>query len=610
MKRLFRTCLGFIALVSWSVCPIVMADYHVITRDSVNSSEIQANAASGTLTTSEDGRYVAFESSATNLVSQDTNNLTDIFVRDRNAGTTERVSVSSTNVQANGASFSPRISADGRYVVFSSNATNLVDDDENGFTDVFLYDRTLDSISRISVDDADNEADGISVSPTISDDGTVIAFLSSATNLVAGDTNALVDVFVRDISTLGSETTTRVSVSATAVQSDGASGNALISGDGAYVVYTSLATNLVSNDTNGFADIFRYKISDGSVTRISVSTTSVQSNNDSAFPTVSDDGRYIAFESAATNLVTNDTNDFLDIFIRDVTGATTERVSVSSAEVQADGNSFNPSMSADGAFVGFDSDATNLVAGDTGGNADVFVRNISAGTTARVSIRSNGTQSNGDGVLPILSGTGRYIAYLSSASNLVTNDSNDLIDVFTVDGDCVLGFNSGDDFDSDGTANCDEDCGTDPLKTAAGICGCGTADTDGDTDGTADCIDVCASDATKILAGACGCGVAETDVNGNGVPDCIDPTNATVPKKPAVTVANDNAKVVMPFQFAGVTYQVRLLEDGKIITTKKKASNAITFKNLDSGSYKIRYRLLIPGFVQTKFSPAKAFVVK
>jgi Tol biopolymer transport system component len=280
---------------------------------------------------------VAFESLAENLVGpgQDTNLKSDIFVRDRTLAVTERASVALAGfpTQPDGDSNNPSISADGRYVAFNSFATNLVAGDTNGATDVFLYDRTLAATTRVSVGPGGVQGDNNSVvfGQAVSNDGTRVAFESAATNLVAGDTNGAKDVFVRDRT---AATTTRVSVDNTGAQANGESRVSAISGNGRYVVFESDATNLVANDNNGVTDIFVRDLTAGTTRRVSVTDNGAQANGASfalGSTTISDNGAIIVFESDATNLVAGDTNGVGDVFVRNTVDNTTKRLSITSA---------------------------------------------------------------------------------------------------------------------------------------------------------------------------------------------------------------------------------------------------------------------------------------
>ena len=353
-------------------------------RISVDSDEAQGNgrslASASSSTVSADGRFVAFNAFASNLVAGDTNFRLDVFVRDRVAGTTERISVDSDEVQGNFASYSASISADGRFVAFFSDAWNLFAGDTNNSRDVFVRDRFAGTTERVSISRSSGGlADSHSDHPEISPDGRFVAFYSEATNLVAGDTNARSDIFVRD--RLAS-TTERVSLRSGGGQADGHSDDPVMSADGRFVAFWSDATNLVAGDTNGVRDVFVHDRETGVTERVSVSGGEAQGNAFSGGflhfasmgTSISADGRFVAFRSTASNLVAGDDNNAADMFVRDRLAGTTERVSVDSAGGQANGDSYTVSISADGRFVAFESAATNLVAGDTNGFDDIFLR--------------------------------------------------------------------------------------------------------------------------------------------------------------------------------------------------------------------------------------------
>jgi Tol biopolymer transport system component len=379
---------------------------------------------------SADGRYVTFDSDAAGLVAGDTNGATDIFVRDRQTGTTTLASKSSAGVQGDGGSYNPSVSSDGRYVAFSSAATNLVAGDTNGKWDVFVRDRQTGTTWLVSKSSAGVEGNEYSQNPFISADGRYVTFESAATNLVAGDTNGKTDIFVRDRQT---GTTTLVSRDSAGVEGDGVSEYPVISPDGRYVAFSSAATNLVAGDTNGKYDIFVRDRQTGTTTRVSRDSAGVEGNDGSYESCISDDGRYVAFNSGATNLVAGDTNAVSDIFVRDRQTGTTTRVSKSSSGVETDQYSYNPSISADGRYVAFESYATSLVAGDTNGNYDIFVRDRQAGTTSLVSKSSAGVQGNDMSQSPSISGDGRYVTFDSAADNLVAGDINGIEDIFVRD---------------------------------------------------------------------------------------------------------------------------------------------------------------------------------
>ena len=387
----------------------------------------QANSDAYSPSVSCDGRYVAFESWASNLISGDTNGFADVFVYDRTNDRTRRVSVSNAEAQANAGSFLASISADGRFVAFQSNAANLVSVDTNSSTDVFVRDRTNGTTRRVSISGSGHQATGASLEPSISCDGRYIAFTSWASNLVSGDQNGYPDVFVHDRT---NGTTRRVSVSGGEAQANASSYNASINGDGRFIAFWSAASNLVPGDTNGTFDVFVRDRTNRTTRRMSLTNSGHQSNGGSTGVSISRDGRFIAFTSSAWNLVSGDTNHTGDVFVHDRTNGTTRRVSVSSREAQANASSYNASISGDGRFIAFQSTASNLVSGDTNGAFDVFVRDRTNGTTRRMSLTNSGRQANARSVDPSINRDGRFIAFQSFASNLVSGDTNGFGDVF------------------------------------------------------------------------------------------------------------------------------------------------------------------------------------
>jgi Tol biopolymer transport system component len=380
-----------------------------IRRVNVSSTGTQASqGGSGVL--SADGRYVAFDSVATDLVRRDTNRQSDVFVHDRATGRTSRVSVSSTGAQANDESYGPALSADGRYVAFTSSASNLVRRDTSHRADVFVHDRATGRTSRVSVSSTGTEANGGSTDAAISADGRFVAFRSQASNLVPRDRNREADVFVHDRAT---GQTSRVSVSSTGTQANDSSVTGALSTDGRYVTFGSRASNLVPGDTNDSDDVFVHDRVTRQTSRVSVSSTGTQANRASYRPTVSADGRYVAFESGASNLVPGDTNRHLDVFVHDRVTRQTSRVSVSSTGTQINGWSYDGAISPDGRSVAF----TSVVVRGVG---NVLVHDRASGQTRLVAPGNAGT----------MSADGRFVALDSDAPYLVTGDTNRRPDVF------------------------------------------------------------------------------------------------------------------------------------------------------------------------------------
>ena len=400
------------------------------TRMSIAGGGAQADGRSFVPAISSDGRFSTFYSDASNLVPGDANRARDVFVRDRQTGETTRVSVDSAGAEANDDSFEPAISADGRFVAFSSSATNLVAGDSNEVNDVFVRDRQANTTTRVSIGLAGANANGGSDSPSISGDGRRVAFTSAATNLVDGDTNNQRDAFVFDRQT---GVTTRASLSFTGEQPILDSFTPELSADGRFLAFTSFASNLVTFDDNEGSDVFVRDLQANTTTRVSEYTGGFQVDGDSQRPSISADGRYVAFDSDAWNLVWGDTNDVFDVFVHDrLTGVTT-RVSVDDSGLQSDGSSFRPTLSGDGRYVAYYSEASNLVSGDTNGAADVILFDRRSGATRRVSVAGGGGEANGDSERPALSGSGRLVIFESDASNLVSGDTNQFTDVFVHD---------------------------------------------------------------------------------------------------------------------------------------------------------------------------------
>ena len=422
-----------------------------------------ADGPSGAAAVSADGGVVAFESDATNLVSHDTNAARDVFVRDRAAGTTTRVSVVTGGGQLDGASYSPAISADGRFVAFASAASNAVSGDTNGIADVFVHDRLTGETVRVSVgsngDQARCDPEPVpacgdtscpcfgSGGPRLSADGRVVAFDSDAIDLVPGDTNRASDVFVHDRAT---GQTRRTSVTAAGAQAPCSpvpqgcgSGAPALSADGTVVAFAS-AADLTGGAGVG-THVFVHDSSTGATDLVSLGQR----------PALSADGRVVAFSADAV-ITPDDQNNEDDVYVYDRTTATLERPNV---VVRSDARSQAAAVSSDGRWVAFVSDASNLVPGDTNGGTDVFLLDTRSGALERASIASDGHEAAcvrdiaklGEEVvgcqaahdfceclLPAVFGAevsddGRFVAFVGSANNLVEGDVNQGSDVFVRD---------------------------------------------------------------------------------------------------------------------------------------------------------------------------------
>jgi Tol biopolymer transport system component len=409
---------------------------------------LEANDASYTPAVSADGRWVAFSSDASNLVPGDFNHSRDVFLRDAETGQTRRISLSGAGQQGNADSYNPTISGDGRYVVYDSFASNLVPGDTNNQGDVFLYDRDHHSTTRVSLRYDGTQTDAQSGFGVISQDGNVIAYESRADEIMKGVKAPATELYAYD---RAKKTTDLISAAVLGAPAGGGSGAMSLSNDGRYVAFSSGSTDLVPYDVNQRDDVFVRDRQANTTRRVSVNSVGGESNGASTEPAISGDGRYVAFESQATNLLgidptfqddpksiinpegkldTGDTNDVPDVFVHDLATGSTELVSVSAAGQQANEDSYAAAISGDGRYVAFVSLATNLVPGDTNRVREVFVRDRTAHTTIRVAMSDTGVQGNKLSVMPALSRDGSVVVFASDASNLVLGDTNSESDIF------------------------------------------------------------------------------------------------------------------------------------------------------------------------------------
>lgn len=377
---------------------------------------------------SADGNYTLFYSSATNLVPGDTNAGNDIFLYDRSGDILERVSVDSAGNQATGSSNGPSISLDARYIAFSSSASDLVVGDTNGLVDIFIHDRILGITERL-LDGAGIQADNDSSTTSLSADGRYVAFSSRSSNLVPGDTNDRYDIFIYDRVTNAIE---RASISDLGVQSDAHSYLSNISSDGNYVTFYSTATTLVPGDTNALYDVFVYDVVGNTIERVSIDNAGNQANGESRSPFISSDGKYVSFVSAATNLVAGDTNGKKDIFIYNRDIDVIERISVDGAGVQGNGDSSTSGVSEDGKYITFASQSSNLVPGYNSGQWHIYVFDFITKEIEIVSIDNNGVAGTNYSAPSVISPTGEFILFQSDAANLVLGDTNAQRDIFFV----------------------------------------------------------------------------------------------------------------------------------------------------------------------------------
>jgi len=396
---------------------------------SADSNEVQANLSSNMPAISSDGRFVTFFSAATNLAPGDTNTMLDVFVRDRAAGTTECASVSNSGAFGNNSSQTPDISADGRYVVFTTNATNFSPSDTDAaYADIYLRDRTAGTTTLVSVSSSGVKGDRGSDMPAISATGRYVVFRSASSNF--GVTLISQQIFLRDLATGVTEC---VSLGPGGVVANGQCTAPDVSADGRFVSFMSEATNLVSGDTNSCQDIFVRDRLAGITLRISVATDGTQGNANSNLPKMANDGSLVAFQSAASTLVPGDTNGKTDIFVRNLTSGVTTRISTAADGAQGDNHCLYLSVTSDGRYVAFASIASNLTPGDTNNQYDIFVKDLQTGAIRRVNVSQAGAQANNTSNYPAISDGGVVVAFYSLASNLVLNDTNNTSDIFAFD---------------------------------------------------------------------------------------------------------------------------------------------------------------------------------
>ena len=376
---------------------------------------------------SADGRWVAFGA-------QGANGYDDLYLYDRTTEALTLVTAAPDGTPSNGWVGAPAMVPDGRYLAFYAWASNLVAGDTNAVQDLFFYDRTTATISRLSVatnggqaNDRTGDSRGDS-GPALSADGNIVAFHSAASNLTRGNDNGRTDVFVYDRQALSM---TLISHGPAGVVGNGDSSHPALSVDGRYVLFASRATNLDPSvpvlQNPGASQIYLYDRNDDSTVLISRGPDGRPGDGESSTPTISGDGRYLVYASSATNLVAGDSNQVADIFLHDRTTGETRRASVSSAGIQANRAAWLPQISLDGRHILYNAAASNLVNGDGNNVADLFVYDQLARHTSRVSVAVRGTWTGQEANGPteargaIIPG-GRLVAFVSPATNLVTSD--------------------------------------------------------------------------------------------------------------------------------------------------------------------------------------------
>lgn len=452
MKTPHRTVAATAAILA----VITSAQAQTTVRASTSSTGIQANGDSPGgvgvgARISGNGRYVVFKSMATNLTSVSTNGVSQIFRKDLQTGQTLLVSVGQVGQfsfvpiievnlpGANGASSNPWVSEDGRFVSFTSYASNLVYGDLNGVRDVFVRDMKQNTTALVSINETNTQGNLDSDSSSMTPDGQFVVFRSLANKWGLNDTNGDSDIFVKNMTT---GELAMVSVNAAGTDSgNGYTGVSTpeISADGRYVAFTSRASNLVVGDTNGLFDVFRRDLATGTTILVSVTNAGAQANNTSFSNAMSADGQTVAFSSYANNLVAGDTNVALDVFVRNCLAGTTERVSLGveggqGNDASGEGNTggWGVCISGSGRYVAFQSVANNLTGRlrDNNQASDLFVRDRLLNSTTLASATSSGKVGNNDSTVPSISADGLRVMFASVATNLVSGDTNGKQDVF------------------------------------------------------------------------------------------------------------------------------------------------------------------------------------
>jgi hypothetical protein len=428
-----------------------LTDFQVVERISQANATTAANSQSSAPVISRDGSRVAFVSSAANLVSGDNNNAADVFVWTRGAATPiQLVSANDAGAVANSAAANPVISADGKFIAFESQATNLTNIPTGDRRQVYLRDVDAQKTVLVSQNNSGQADDGNDPTkrPTIANvtaNGTTqvyVGFVSSGTNLITGDTNGAADAFLRSIpsaAAIDTGNTSLISRTTTGTVGNGAADSIVISGNGQTVVFGTTAGNLAAEqDTNGITDIFTVPSATGNPTLASKRLATLPANaanNTSTLNSknsISDNGQFAVFSSTANNLVAGDNNGVRDVFRRNIT--TGENTLLSSLNgVLGNQDSLNPIVSGNGQFVAFESTATNL--GNGSGQRHILVWDGS-GTTPTLRLISQGLNNapaNGDSTVKAVSNDGRYVVFSSTATNLVATDSNNFEDLFLWD---------------------------------------------------------------------------------------------------------------------------------------------------------------------------------
>jgi Ca2+-binding RTX toxin-like protein len=408
-----------------------------IRRISVAGDGSEGSEGAGGGVFSPDGSKVAFLSSSPELVPGGGNGTITVLVKDLRTGVVTEIGVAAGGGSPDDHSAAPVFSPDGSKIAFLSWASNLVAGDTNKTPDLFVKDLVTGVVTRVSTTASgaqSHDSDSTSFDDYVfSADGRKIAFTSYASDLVAGDGNGQPEIFIKD---LVSGAVTRVGVTKTGVEADGSLFHPIFSPDGSKIAFESTATNLVPGDTGEPGGLFVKDLASGAITRVGPAAI-----REAAF---SADWSKVAFVSSSSSLVAGDGNERDDVFVQDLRTGTITRVNTTADGRESAGWVVGgPVFSPDGTKVAFYSDAPGLDPADTGYVTDLFVKDLATGAITRISLAASGVPADGDSYDLSFSPDGRALIFTSNATNLVVGDGNDLGDVFVVslaatDGDDVL----------------------------------------------------------------------------------------------------------------------------------------------------------------------------
>jgi uncharacterized repeat protein (TIGR01451 family) len=392
-----------------------------LTLVSTSDSGVKGNNISDSPVLSADGTRVAFASYATNLDAADTDRWADAYVNDLVTGDLILASTSDAGADANSDSYAFGLSADGTKVAIQSIAQNLDPGDSDTNYDVYVKDLLTGEIVLVSTSESGSNANADSLYPSLSADGTRVSFWSEADNLDPADTDEFADVYVKDVVT---GDLVLVSTSDSDVKANGHSVYHSLSADGRFVAFQSLASNLDPTDTDGFTDIYVKDLVTGDIVLASTSDGGIKANTDAGAPILSADGTRVSFVTAASNLDPADTDDFADIYVKDMVTGDVVLATTSDSDVKANGHTSESTMSGDGTRVAFWSEASNLDPADTDGFTDVYVKDLVTGDLVLVSMSEDGVKANSSSFHPSLSADGTRVAFRSDATNLDPADTD------------------------------------------------------------------------------------------------------------------------------------------------------------------------------------------